>query len=309
MRLLVVGAGSTGGYFGGRLAKAGRDVTFLVRPERAARLRSDGLQIVSPHGDLTLHPQVTTAAEIAKPFDVILLSVKAFSLEAALRDLTVAVGPETMIVPVLNGMRHMDLLRDRFGPRAALGCVCIISATVDAQGRIVQLTPQQRLAYGELDGTLTPRVQALDAFMQGAGFEARLTTTIEREMWEKWTLLATLGGVTCLMRGSVGEIVAAAGGLQFVSAFLAEVVAVVRGAGTAPSEAFLASARAVLTAEGSALTSSMYRDLQNGGPIEADQIIGDLLERGRKKDIPVPLISLAYTNLAVYQRRRAASPG
>jgi 2-dehydropantoate 2-reductase len=302
MRILVVGAGSTGGYFGGRLAQAGRDVTFLVRPARADHLRANGLQIVSPHGDVTVRPQLVTAGEVRGPFDAVLLTVKAFALDAALDDMTPAVGPDTMILPVLNGMKHVDTLAARFGDKAVVGCVCRVATVVD-HGRIVQLSKLQDLAYGEMNDGASPRIAQLDAFMQRGGFDARLSTDIAREMWEKWALLAAMGGINCLMRGSVGEIVAAPGGVDFVLAFLAEVVAVVDAVGHPMSEEFLAGARGVLTAKGSAQTSSMYRDLQQGSPIEADQIIGDLLARGRRAGIATPLVAAAYANLAIYQAR------
>ncbi|MBN8939209.1 MAG: 2-dehydropantoate 2-reductase [Rhizobiales bacterium] len=306
MRLLVVGAGSTGGYFGGRLAEAGRDVTFLVRPRRAAQIEADGLRIVSPHGDVTLKPKLVTAGQLTEPFDAVLLTVKAFALEPALDDVAPAIGPETMIMPVLNGMRHMDVLATRFGEKAVIGGVCKVAATIDDQGRIVQLAKFQELVYGELDGAPSPRTQALDAFMRGAGFEARLSPTVAREMWEKWVLLATLGGITCLMRGTVGQIAAARGGTEFVHHFLDEVVSVVETVGKAPSPEFLANTRAQMTAAGSNQTSSMYRDLQGGGAIEADQIIGDLLARGRSAGLATPLLATAYAHLSVYQNRVAA---
>jgi 2-dehydropantoate 2-reductase len=301
MRILVVGAGSTGGYFGGRLAAAGRDVTFLVRPARAAHLRAHGLQIISPHGDLALAPRLVTTADAAGPFDAVLLTVKAYALAAALEDLAGFVGPDTMILPVLNGMKHVDLLIERFGRKALVGCVCKVATIVDDQGRIVQLNKLQDLAYGEMDGIESARIKQLDAVMQGAGFDAHLSPTIEREMWEKWVLLATLGGVTCLMRGNIGEIEAAPGGADFVLRFLDEVVAIVQAVGQKPSAPFLAAIRTALTAKGSSQTSSMYRDLQQGSPIEADQIIGDLLARGRQASIPTPLLAVAYAHLAIYQ--------
>jgi 2-dehydropantoate 2-reductase len=306
MRILVVGAGSTGGYFGGRLAQAGRDVTFLVRPGRAERLRANGLQIVSPHGDITLAPQLITAGNIEAPFDAVLLTVKAFSLDAALDDLAPAVGPETMILPVLNGMKHVDTLTARFGRNAVVGCVCKVATFVDDQGRIVQLNKLQDLAYGEMNGVPSPRTDALDKVMQGAGFDARLSRTIEREMWEKWILLATLGGVTCLMRGSIGEVEAAPGGAAFALAFLNEVTSVVSAAGVPPSEAFLTGTRAAITQKGSPLTSSMYRDLQKGSPVEAEQILGDLLKRGRDAGISTPLLAAAFIHLSVYQAKVSA---
>ena len=305
MRLLIVGAGSTGGYLGGRLAQAGRDVTFLVRPARAAQLRETGLRIVSPHGDVTLHPQVVTARGMTQAYDAVLLTVKGFQLEAALADLASAVRPHTMILPVLNGMRHIDVVAARFAARNVVGCALKVATILDNDGRIVQLSPLQDLAYGELDGSVTERIQALHGFMQGAGFDARLSPVIRREMWEKWVLLASLGAVTCLMRGSIGEVEASPGGAAFALALVEEVVAIVRAVGTAPSDEFLATARVQLTAKGSPLTSSMYRDLEKGRPIEVEAIIGDLVARGQSAGIKAPLLTAAYAHLSVYQNRIA----
>ena len=303
MRILVVGAGSTGGYFGGRLAQAGRDVTFLVRPARAERLRADGLRIVSPHGDVTLAPRLVTAGNIDAPYDAVLLTVKAFSLDAALDDLAPSVGPETMILPVLNGMKHVDALIARFGPRAVVGCVCKVATMMDGQGRIVQLNKLHDLAYGEMSGSTSPRTHALDEVMQGAGFDASLSPTILRQMWEKWSLLATLGGITCLMRGTIGEVEAAPGGRDLALGLLAEVCSVVTAVGVAPSPAFVTATEAAVTQQGSPLTSSMYRDLQRGSAVEADQIIGDLLIRGRDAGISTPLLAAAFVHLSVYQAK------
>jgi 2-dehydropantoate 2-reductase len=303
MRLLVVGAGSTGGYFGGRLAQAGRDVTFLVRPGRAAQLRDGGLRIVSPHGDATLHPKLVTADAIAGPFDAVLLTVKGFQLDAALDDIAPAIGPETMIVPVLNGMRHMDVIARRFSPHNLVGGVLKVMTVLDDDGRIVQLAPFQSLTYGELDGSVTPRIEALDAFVRGADIGASMSTEIGREMWEKWIMLAALGAITCLMRGTVGEIEACPGGAAFTLQLLDEVVAIVRAVGVPPSEAFLVSAREQLTARGSSFASSMFRDVQRGRPIEVENIIGDLLRRGAKAGIATPLLSTACLHLLVYKNK------
>ena len=305
MRILIVGAGSTGGYFGGRLAQAGRDVTFLVRPGRAAQLQKNGLQIVSPNGDFTLTPNLATADRIAGPYDVVILTVKAYSLEAALGDLAPAVGPQTMIVPVLNGMRHIDAIRARFGTAALVGGLCRIPAQLDDAGRVIQMGKFHDLAYGEMDGRMSTRIEALDAVLRNAGFDAKLTPHIEREMWEKWILLAALGGITCLMRGNIGEVEAAPGGRDFARGLVDEVVAAVRAVGAAPSEAFVASTRDTLTRTGSSHTSSMYRDLLKGAAVEADQIVGDLLARAQPAGIAMPLLSLAYTSLSIYQSRRA----
>ena len=308
MRILVVGAGSTGGYFGGRLAQAGRDVTFLVRPARAEFLRQNGLQIISPHGDVTLTPKLVTAETLSAQFDVVLLTAKGFSLDAALTDLAPAVGPKTMILPVQNGMRHVDLLAERFGREVLVGCVCKVATILDDQARIVQLTNLQDLAYGEMDRRASARIAELDAIMRNAGFDARLSADIELEMWEKWVLLATVGGATCLMRGNLGEIEAAAGGSDITLRFLDETVTVVSAVGRTPSEPFVTAAKAQLVQKGSTQTSSMFRDLQKGRPVEVDQIIGDLVARARRAGIDTPLLDAVLTHLSVYQNRQLSQP-
>jgi 2-dehydropantoate 2-reductase len=266
-------------------------------------LRREGLRIVSPHGNATLNPQLITADRITQPYDAVLLTVKGFQLEAALADLARAVGPETMILPVLNGMRHMDILAKHFSDHNLVGCALKVATVIEEDGRIVQLMPLQDLAYGELDGRMTPRIQALNAFMRGAGFDARLSDAIRREMWEKWILLASVGAITCLMRGTIGEVEASPGGIPFVLHLLDEAVAVVTVVGTAPSEGFLSAARDQLTAKDSPFASSMYRDLQQGRRIEVEEIIGDLLRRGTKAGLSTPLLATAYTHLALYQNR------
>jgi len=306
MKLLVVGAGATGGYFGARLAQAGRDVTFLVRPARAGHLRAKGLEILSPHGDITLKPQLVTFPEIKGAYDIVLLTVKAFSLDATLDDIAPAIGPDTMILPVLNGMKHIDTLAARFGEKAVIGGVCKVAATLDDEGRVLQLAKFQSISYGERDGSISPRLQQLDAFMQNAGFDAKLSPDIIREMWEKWIFLAALGGITCLMRGTIGEIEAVPGGADFALQFLDEVVSIAKRVGLPPSDVFSIEIKKALTAKNSPQTSSMYRDLLKGNSIEADQIIGDLLERGRKASLSTPLLAAAYAHLQVYQARLLA---
>jgi len=303
VRLLVVGAGSTGGYFGGRLAQAGRDVTFLVRPARAAKLKESGLRIVSPHGDVTLQPKIVTPETLAGSYDAVLLTVKAYQLEAAMEDFAPAVGPETMILPVLNGMRHMDLLARRFTPHNVVGCALKVSTTLDDDGRVVQLSTMQSIVYGERDGELTPRMAALDEFMRSAPIGAQLSRAIRREMWEKWTLLASLGAITCLMRATIGEIEACPGGAAFALRMLDEVVGIVATVGVAPSAGFVAGARAMLTEKRSPLAASMCRDLQSGKPTEGEAIVGDLIRRGAKAGVNAPLLSAAYVCLAVHQNK------
>lgn len=289
------------------MAKAGRDVTFLVRANRAAQLRATGLQIKSPNGDFTIVPQLVAAGEIQAPFDLILLGLKAYALEAAIGDFASAVGPNTMILPMLNGMRHIELLVQRFGEDPVLAGVCIVASMLDEQGRIVQLNEMQELTYGERSGKITPRIEELDALMQGAGFGAHKSEHIMRDMWEKWVFLASLAASTCLLRGSIGTIVGAFG-KPTVSAIFDECVAIARAAGYTPSEQFLLATHARLTQAGSPLTASMYRDMQAGNPVEADAILGDLIVRARSLNletpIDTPLLMAAFVALTIYERGR-----
>lgn len=304
MRLLVVGAGATGGYFGGRLAAAGRDVTFLIRPKRAAEIAKNGFVIVDPRGETRIEAKIVTADMLRGPFDLILMSVKAYSLVAALDDIAPVVGPNTLILPVLNGLKHFDVLAERFGAERVIGSFCKINARLDDHGRIIQMSPMHDLIYGEYDGSRSARIEAIDAFFKDAGFDARLSGDIGRELWEKWVLLASLGAATCLMRGTIGDIVARPGGRAFIEALLAEVTAVATAHGKAPDPAYLEATRQLLTAQGSPMTASMYRDLIKGLPVENDEIIDDLLARAASVGVKTPYFHLAAIHLGVYAARR-----
>ncbi len=302
MRILVVGAGAIGGYFGGRLLQTSADVTFLVRPRRAAELAADGLVIKSPHGDATLAKPPTVQADALKHhFDLVMLSCKAFDLDDAIRSFAPAVGPRTAILPLLNGIRHLDMLAERFGAEKVLGGQCAIAAMLDRHRHVVQLTPMQSLSFGERDGTMSDRVRAAGEIIARGNFGGQTSANVMQDMWEKWVLLATLAGCTSLMRGAVGAIIAAPGGRDFILGVIDECSAVAAAAGHAPRPAFLERIHPMLTAPGSPLTASMFRDIKVDAPIEADHIIGDLIARGDAAKTPVPRLRVIYTHLKAYQ--------
>jgi 2-dehydropantoate 2-reductase len=302
MRILVVGAGAIGGYYGGRLLEAGRDVTFLVRPKRAALLAASGLMIRSPAGDATLAAPTVTADRLGGGYDVVLLSCKAYDLDSAMANIAPAIGAGTAIVPMLNGMRHLDLLDARFGAGKVLGGQCAIGATLEADGTVRHLNPLHSMSFGERDGSLSPRVEAFAAAMQGAKFDGRASSTVMLDMWEKWAFLATMAGMTSLMRASVGDIVAGGGSALMLQLF-EENSAIAARAGQTLRPAFVARAHGMLTQAGSPGTASMMRDIQNGGAVEADHVIGDLLSRAEPGK--APLLTVAYVHLKAYEARRA----
>lgn len=307
MRILVVGAGAIGGYFGGRLVQSGADVTFLVRPRRNDELKRDGLVIQSPNGDATLRGVKTVQADgLRERFDVVLLSCKAFDLDDAIASFAPAVGNATAIIPMLNGMKHLGVLDAKFGRERVLGGQCQIAAMLNERREIVQLTPMQSLGFGERDGTMSDRVTGIAHIFGKGNFGAAASTTILQDMWEKWIFLATLAGVTSAMRAPVGVVVAAPGGRDFILGVRDEISAIAAAEGYAPRAAFLERTQAMLTAEGSPLTASMFRDIKAGAPIEADQIVGDLLARADAAKSPAPRLRTIYTHLKEYEATRGA---
>lgn len=305
MKILVIGAGATGGYFGGRLLQAGRDVTFLVRPKRAELLAKNGLVIKSPVGDVTLpNPPTVLAENIKSPFDVIILSCKAYDLDDAIASFALAVGPDTAIIPFLNGMKHLDVLDAKFGIDNVMGGQCQIASMLDAQGVIHHLTPLQAFSFGERGTRKDDRAKRIEAALQGAMFEAKASAVIAQEMYEKWVFLATLAGSTSLMRAPAGHITGAPGGADFIRALRAEIASIAEAAGHAPRAEFLERTGGMLFAPGSPLTASMLRDIRVNARIEADQIIGDLIHRAdinKKGALSVPLLRIVYTHLKAYE--------
>jgi 2-dehydropantoate 2-reductase len=307
MTILVVGAGATGGYFGARLTQAGKDVTFLVRPARAEQLRVRGLRIVGRGAEEVLTPRLVTAGELAGQSDVVLLSVKATALEAAMADFAPAVGPRTLVIPFLNGIGHLALLSERFGEQAVLGGVVIVATQLGDAGDIVALAPSASLQIGTQDGSRTDRLQAAYDQLAGAGFDLSISDDIVADMWHKWVFIATVGALTCLMRGTVGDIVAVPGGRSLGPAILAEASAVSAAAGYPVPAAKTAATTQAITQDGSPLTSSMSRDLADGRPTEVEPVLADLASRGAALGQPTPLLDLATMHLRVHNVKLGAA--
>jgi 2-dehydropantoate 2-reductase len=305
MRILILGAGAVGGYFGGRLLKAGRDVTFLVRPGRAERLARTGLVVRSPYGDVEIQspPTVTTDA-IEGPYDVVLLSCKAYDLDSAIDSIAPAVGPSTSIVPLLNGIRQLDVLDGRFDAERVLGGFAVISSVVDDDGRVLHLNRMHSLTFGARRESQEGAAVAIATELGEAGFDSSLSDAIVQEMWEKWVFIAAGAGVTCLMRASVGTIVRVAG-RDLASTMLEETGFIAAANGFPPRSESYQRSLAILTEPDSPLMASMLRDVEAGSRTEADHILGDLIRRGPGSERTSPMLRLAYAHLRAYEERRA----
>lgn len=305
MRLLFLGAGGTGGYFGGRAVQAGADVTFLVRDARAQKLRTDGLQIESPLGNAVVQPKLVTADELEAAYDVVVLSCKAYDLSSAIEAIRPAIGPDTAILPIMNGVLQYDTLDAEFGASRVLGGLCQINATLGAQGQVKHLGQHASVVFGERAGEpRSARCSALEAALSEAAFTSRLSTDIQQDIWEKYVFLTTLASATCLMRGTVGQIASTDAGEQILRSLLRESQQVAAASEHAVRSEADSFALKVLLDRDSSMTASMFRDLSLNAAVEADHIVGDMVHRARVLQLDVPYLEVAYAHLQVYQARR-----
>ncbi|MBC8023924.1 MAG: 2-dehydropantoate 2-reductase [Burkholderiales bacterium] len=307
MKILVLGAGGIGGYFGGRLAEANAaDVTFLVRPKRREQIAHDGLVIESPHGGARFPVKTVVAEELKPGYDAVLFTCKAYDLESAMDAIAPAMDGKTVVVPQLNGIAHLDALDRRFGKSQVMGGVAQINVTLKRDGTVAHMDSLSRIVFGERDKQPSARSQALaDAFAK-TKVDWKLSPDIEQEMWEKVVFLSALAATTCLFRGTVGQIMAAPGGREAMQRAIGANIAIATREGYAPRPAAIEFATARLTDPQGTWNASMMRDMEAGNPVEADHIVGWMLERARKHGIDDTLLSLAYTHLKAYEARRAA---
>jgi 2-dehydropantoate 2-reductase len=307
LKLLVLGAGGIGGYFGGRLAQANAaDVTFLVRPRRREQIARDGLVIESPHGNARFPAKAIVAGELAPGYDAVLFTCKAYDLDSAMDAIAPAMDGKTVVVPQLNGMAHLEALDRRFGKANVMGGVAQINVMLKKDGTIAHMDALNRIVFGERDKRVTPRAQALaDAFARTA-VEWKLSPDIEQDMWEKVVFLSALAATTCLFRGNVGEIMSAPGGPEAMERAIDANIQIARAEGHPPRPQSIDFARARLMDRNGNWSASMMRDAEAGNPVEADHIVGWMLERARRHGIDDAVLSMAYTHLKTYEARRAA---
>jgi 2-dehydropantoate 2-reductase len=303
MRFLFVGAGAVGGYFGGRLLEKGSDVTFLVREKRKLQLQERGLTIRSVHGDFHTKPNVITASEEAASFDCIVLAVKAYHLNAVLDSIAPYVGERTAILPLLNGMAHMDTLFERFGRDRVLGGLCFIETTLNERGEVEQYSPRHDLVFGEWDGRMSERVKAILNEMDGARMQARASDHIVGEMWNKYVFIATFSGITALMRATLGGATTPPFGKELFRRLLHEVVTVARSIEPSLPEEMEEKIWRVLQAQGPEMKSSLLRDIEKGLPTETDHLHGYLI-RHAPADFDLPLLKTVHTHIKAYEAER-----
>ena len=304
MRTLILGAGAIGAYFGARLAQAGGDVTFLVRPGRRAVLRERGINVRSPFGDLHLAPKLVVREDLRENFDVIILSCKAYDLAAAMTDVAPAVGGNSLILPLLNGVRHVETLAARFASACVLGGIAQAALRVTPAGDVEHFNRVHRLIAGALDRRPAPLLLQLAQLMRASGVEFIVADDVEQAMWNKFVFWSALAGACCTLRANLGEILQTVAGEAFVAGLLDECARVAQACGHALSEAQLATYRAQLSEPGSVLAASLWRDVERGSATEAEHTLGDMVGRAEACGVAAPGLRLAYSHLQAYELRR-----
>lgn len=305
MKILVVGAGAIGGYFGGRLLEKGEDVTYLVREGRKKKLEQAGLKIQSKHGNLQVSPKLITKEEQRSPFDVVLISTKSYQLANAIEDVQPFVGPETMILPLLNGMAHLQPLIEAFGEERVIGGLCFVETTLAEDGTIVQTSPIHQLVYGERTGEKTERIEKLEQAFTGTKAEFIKSDSINQEMWHKYLFITAMSGITSMMETPIGPIRDLETGQHTIQAFLEELAAIMEKMDAPIQSGIVETQLKRINSMDSEMKSSMQRDIEKMQPTEAEHLQGYLLGKANEMKISVPVLEIIYTKLMLYEQKIA----
>jgi len=302
MRFLILGAGALGGYFGGKLLQGGAEVDFLVRPRRAEQLARNGLVVKTQDGEIRRPVKTVQAGALGGPYDVVLLSCKAYDLDAAVAAIAPAVTGDCAIAPVLNGVKHVDTLADRFGQQHVLGGLTAVNAALTADGEIVQSPLRVEMtAFGELDGKVSARCLALQAAFAAGGMKADASATIMAAMWAKFAGFATSATIATLMRARAGAIARAGSSRALVDAVLAEVSAVATAEGYPTPDSIRDALRGMFSQPDSAYGPSILVDMENRRTTEAEHTVGDLVDRADRRGLAAPLLTAARCNLQIHE--------
>ncbi|MEC3857520.1 2-dehydropantoate 2-reductase [Bacillus sp. WOD8 KX774193] len=301
MRILVLGAGGVGGFFGGRLVEKGEDVTFLVRSKRKKQLEERGLVIRSVNGDFSFQPKLITKEDRTAPFDVILFSTKAYHLNEAIQDLKPFVGESTVIIPLLNGIAHVSLLQKEFGEEKVIGGLCFIETTLNDEGEIVQTSAANRLVFGEMKSQHAEKIKYISKAFAGTKSSFVLSENITQDMWHKYLFITVMSGVTTLMRAPIGPIRESEGGRDFIQNLFEECMQIMRCIGAPIKDNIVQEHMKTMDKISYNMKSSMQRDMEKGSSIEGTHLQGYLLDVAQQFSIEAPLLGAVYQNLKVYE--------
>jgi 2-dehydropantoate 2-reductase len=302
MKFLMMGSGGVGGLYGGRLAQAGCDVTFVARGAHLAAMRDNGLLIENDtQGNVQIKPVKVTddPLSVGTP-DLILLGVKLWDTEAVAKRLKPIVGPNTAVLSLQNGVVKDDILRGVLGDAAVMGGVAYVGTHIARPGVIRQVGTLQRLVFGEYDGKKSARAEALLAALLKAGIQAELSHDIRRTLWEKYTFLVGLSGATATMRSTIGPVRENTQARAFLHDLMKEAVAVGRALGVALPENYADDRLAFADSVPGTMDSSLHHDLKNGNRLEVEWLAGGVVQLGKKAGVPTPCNRAVWDMLALH---------
>ncbi len=306
MKILFVGAGAVGTLFGAALHQHGVDVHFLVRPARKALIDAQGLKLQLPSGELHIQPHTVTADSLNGNYDLIVLTNKAPALESVIADISRAVGPDTHILPLLNGLRHLDRLDEAFGAERVLGGIAKTIATQVSATHIRVDNAYSSLTLGPRSASQRTKAQAVWTTLSQAGITAELTDDIMDHMWDKFCRMAALGAANCLLQGTVGEYMRSEAGGAIALQLFQECTDTAQAVGHPMHPQDIAGFQRALTNPNSNFNSSMYRDLRAGLPIEGEHLVGDMLRRAQLVGLPGSMLAVANAVLQTYSAKQQA---
>lgn len=309
MRFLVLGAGALGGYFGAKLIKGGADVTFLVRPARAAQLQRDGLIVKAQDGEIRSQAKTIQQGQLEGTYDVVLLCCKAYDLEGAVNAIAPAIGDQSVVLPLLNGVRQIDILTKTFGPQRVLGGLTVINVALMSDGTIQQSELRINItAIGELDGRMSSRCTAITMALEAGGIPVHITDNIVAGMWMKFFGFACSATIASLIRSRAGAIASSDAGAPFVSDVIEECTQVMTAEGYPPPSDTVGMVRGIFLQPNSNYGPSLLVDMEDGRPTEGEHTIGDMVERAARRGVAVPILNAALCNLQAYAINRSNVP-
>ncbi len=309
MRIAIIGAGGVGGYFGARLVAAGEDVTFIARGAHLDAMRRNGLRVLSALGDLTLDPvKVESDPSRVGHVDVVMVAVKLWSTDDAMRDAKPLLGPATGVISFQNGVEAIDAATQHFGKAHVMGGVAHIAAVIDRPGVIRNSGALARLTFGELDGGASSRAVALLEACTRAGIDASLSDDIERSIWEKFVFIAGLSGMNSLTRMPTGPVRSDPVTREMLRDVMGEVAAVARGRGIGLARDIVDAQMRFIDTLPPGMVSSMLGDLARGKRLEVEWLSGAVVRLGIETKVPTPLNRAIYAALKLHATGAPPAP-
>lgn len=305
MRIAVFGTGAVGGYFGGRLAEAGESLVFIARGRHLEAIRRDGLRVSSILGDFTVAPaEATDDPAQTGPVDAVLVGVKAWQVPEAARLMSPLLGPDTLVVPLQNGIEAADQLQAVLGAKPVLGGLCRVLAWLEGPGQVRHAGLTPTIAFGELDGSDSLRVERLrEVFRRTRGVTVETPRDIKTALWGKLMFIASVGGVGAATRAPAGVFRSLPETRELLAAVAREVLALARVSGAALAEEAVAKILAAVDNLPETATSSMQRDLLEGRPSELEAQLGAVVRLAREKGVPAPVTAVLYASLLPLEKK------